>query len=384
MHIPAVISLSTRTEIREILEVNVAKVVGPIFIANILNWMFMGTLIMQLYTYYVKFPSDRLGVRILVYTVFTLDAAQTIMTTHHGWWSIVTTWSNPLLFDYVIWSASMIPFMCGLIAGIVQVFYAWRIWMLSPNKFMQAIAVIIVTMLKNPSQQHLLHLHPEVSTWLAASLADDILITACMTYILAKAKSQSFSTRSETMLTALIGRVIQTGAATALCAIVDLALFVLYPTVNYYFVPGYILGKFYTNSLMMTLNLRRPREVIDDSVSAPIHSFAFYPRRSQAVNNFQSVRMDSGSSQDTGGSQSGVHAGHTILRHSEVVVSKAREARIFLFDVSVFQELNFTAERPGWSRDFGRFREDDVEPVVNAASDLGDLPWAVISASPCK
>ncbi|KAJ7210915.1 hypothetical protein GGX14DRAFT_363078, partial [Mycena pura] len=90
----------------------------------ILNWMFMGTLVMQLYTYYQNYPSDQIAVRILVYTLFILDFAQTIMLTHHGWWWIVTSWGTPQVFSVLVWSAAMIPFMGGLIAGIVQIFYA--------------------------------------------------------------------------------------------------------------------------------------------------------------------------------------------------------------------------------------------------------------------
>ncbi|KAJ7210024.1 hypothetical protein GGX14DRAFT_451282 [Mycena pura] len=274
----------------QVLESEIAAAVGPIFIANILNWMFMGTLVMQLYTYYQNYPSDRIAVRILVYTLFILDFAQTIMLTHHGWWCIVTSWGTSQVFSVLVWSAAMIPFMCGLIAGIVQVFYAFRIWRLAPNKFIRSVAILIVVLaltqsmtamvtgivlLHPPDVNNLIRLHPEFSTWLGTSLADDILITACMTYILAKAKKDTSWSASETLLASLINRVITTGAATAVCAAVDLGMFLGYPTTNYHVVPAYILGKFYTNSLMLTLNLRRPHVAKDNSDSLPMDSVKF-------------------------------------------------------------------------------------------------------------
>ncbi|KAJ7248992.1 hypothetical protein C8J57DRAFT_1522053 [Mycena rebaudengoi] len=288
-------ALAARTD--EILALDVSTVqvlcysVGPIFIANVINWLFMGTLVMQLYTYYQNFPNDRLAIRVLVYSLFALDVAQTAMATHHGWWFIVTIWGNPHVFDFIIWSAAMIPFMCGLVAGIVQIFYAWRIWTLTPNKFLRGVAIFIVlvallqgltamitgiVILQNPVQTNLIRLHHQFETWLVASLVDDVMITACMFYILSQAKSRSAWSSSETMLTNLINRVVQSGAATVLCAAIDLGFFIGQPTTNTHFVPAYMLGKLYTNSLMLTLNLRRPNGA-NNSDSLPMNSVKSQP-----------------------------------------------------------------------------------------------------------
>ncbi|KAF9561010.1 hypothetical protein CPC08DRAFT_457920 [Agrocybe pediades] len=59
------------------------------------------------------------------------------------------------------------------------------------------------------------------------------------------------------MVNKLISNSIQTGLITAACAGVDLALFVSFTSRNYHYVPAYILGKLYTNSLLATLNSRR-------------------------------------------------------------------------------------------------------------------------------
>jgi hypothetical protein len=54
---------------------------------------------------------------------------------------------------------------------------------------------------------------------------------------LAKAKKKTSWSGSETLLTSLINRVITTGAVTAVCAAVDLGMFLGYPTTNYHVVP---------------------------------------------------------------------------------------------------------------------------------------------------
>ncbi|KAJ7683504.1 hypothetical protein B0H14DRAFT_3535127 [Mycena olivaceomarginata] len=237
--------------VSEVLVVDVEEVVGPVFIGNILNWMFMGTLVMQLYTYYQNFPSDRIFVRILVYGLFVVDVAQTVLLTFHGWFFTVSVWGNPAIFDTIPWSGPMIPVLCGLDSR--------RIWILTTNRFLRSVAISIVlvaltqslagmisglSLLKNSSPENQIRWYPGVwEIWFAGSLVADVLITACMTYILARAKSRTFCAPSETMLTTLINRVVQSGAVTSVCAAVDLALFAGNVETNFHFVPSYILGK---------------------------------------------------------------------------------------------------------------------------------------------
>ncbi|KAK6978084.1 hypothetical protein R3P38DRAFT_3236178 [Favolaschia claudopus] len=276
MYVPSVLvsGSSHALAAREVLVSNIADIVGPMFIGNILNWMLFGTLIMQLYTYYQNFPSDPRGLRFLVYLVFFMDAVQTVLLTHHGWWFTITIWGVPDRFEEIPWSGPTIPFMAGLVSATVQMFYAWRIWILSKNKLLHGASVVIVLAAltqgisamvaamicaSDPIQETLIRMHPEFSTWLAGSLANDIVITGCMLYILTQAKSQTTWGPSETLLTKLINRMISSGSATVVVAAVDLALFVKYPANNYHYVPAYILGKIYSNAFFLNLNLRRPQ-----------------------------------------------------------------------------------------------------------------------------
>ncbi|KAJ7114300.1 hypothetical protein C8R44DRAFT_881161 [Mycena epipterygia] len=239
------------------------------------------------YTYYQNFPSDRILIRILVYGLFLVDVAQTVILTFHGWFFTVSAWGNPATFDTIPWSGPMIPVLCGLVAATVQIFYAWRIWILTTNRFLRSVAILIVLvaltqslagmisglpLLKNSSPENQMRWYPGVWIWFAGSLVADVLVTACMTYILARAKSRTFWATSETMLTTLINRVVQSGAVTSVCAAVDLALFAGIVDTNFHFVPSYILGKLYTNSLMLTLNLRRPTYQIPDVDLMPMSS----------------------------------------------------------------------------------------------------------------
>ncbi|KAJ7745759.1 hypothetical protein B0H16DRAFT_1558164 [Mycena metata] len=262
------------TSADDVLVFDIGTIVGPVFIANLINWLLMGTLVMQIYTYYQLFPKkDVMMLRVLVNFLFLLDVAQTAILTHHGWFTVVTSWSVAANLDIIPWSASMIPIFCGLVSLLVQLFYSWRIWILSPNQVLRGAAILISLIafvqaggaistgflsMHPPTVENLRRIHPEITLWLAGSLGVDILVTLCMSYILTRGRRRSGWTPTETLLTKLIHRIIQTGAASAIVAAIDIVMYIGFPSRNYHFVPAYILGKVYSNSLMLTLNLRRP------------------------------------------------------------------------------------------------------------------------------
>ncbi|KAJ7793954.1 hypothetical protein B0H14DRAFT_2924639 [Mycena olivaceomarginata] len=297
MYVPALIAPHAP---RDVPVANIAEMFRQ-FIGNILNWMLFGTLIMQLCEFLASVPDkemtldrhvlpelsrDTRGLRSLVYLVFFIDTVQTMLLTHHGWWFTITIWGVPDRFEELVWSASAIPFMAGLSESEFSSYLSsaddspasaavqMRIWVLTTSKWMHGVSVMIVLVALTqglnamvaalicsqfPVQETLIRLHPQFSTWLAGSLANDVVITVCMIYILTRAKNQATWRPSETLLTKLINRVVQSGSATVVVAAIDLALFVRFPAKNYHYVPSYILGKVYSNAFFLNINLRRPQ-----------------------------------------------------------------------------------------------------------------------------
>ncbi|KAF9558402.1 hypothetical protein CPC08DRAFT_692169 [Agrocybe pediades] len=202
-----------------------------------------------------------------------IDIAQTVITTHVTWYYSVQNWADPtVFFRDSPWSAATIPLFAGLVSGIVQLFYSWRIWVLAPTKVMRGLAILIsliavsqgataivtsIVIQFDKTQQRLLELHPAFEYWLAGSFTVDILISAAMLYILYTAKSRTPWSRTDNLFNRLIINAIQTGSITVICAGVDLALFVAFTSNNYHYVPAYILAKLYSNSLLATLNGRK-------------------------------------------------------------------------------------------------------------------------------
>ncbi|EEB91755.1 hypothetical protein MPER_09838 [Moniliophthora perniciosa FA553] len=110
----------------DVLKPIATAVVGPIFIGNMLNWLLMGTLLVQVYHYYTTFHNDKRFLRTLVYGLFFIDFAQTLMCTQFAWHYAVDIWNEPLELNGIIpWTAGVIPIVGGFVSMCVQFFYAW-------------------------------------------------------------------------------------------------------------------------------------------------------------------------------------------------------------------------------------------------------------------
>ncbi|KAJ7656509.1 hypothetical protein DFH06DRAFT_1199773 [Mycena polygramma] len=257
-----------------IIAIDPSTVIGPMFFGNMINWMLMGVLAMQTYNYWRKFPDDRVVIKAFVFTVFSLDAAQTALGTHLAWWWSVKTWGNPASFQTAPWSSTTIVFFCVFISGPVQMFYAYRIWALRKSIFTRVLTILIVVLatmqcvagltasclvLKNLTQENLLRLHPVFVCWLAGSLTTDILIAGTMTWLLYISKPETNINGTIDVINRLIINTVQTGAITVVAATIQMALFIRFIDANYYFSAGYILGKLYSNSFIATLNARKSR-----------------------------------------------------------------------------------------------------------------------------
>lgn len=121
------------------------------------------------------------------------------------------------------------------------------------------------------TQENLLKLHPAFTFWLVGAFVTDILITATVMWILQTAKSQTQVAQTHNLLNRLILNAVQTGCATVIAAALNLALFVKFTDTNYYLAFNFVLGKLYTNSFMMNLNMRLPRKDPRHSESINMH-----------------------------------------------------------------------------------------------------------------
>lgn len=263
---------------------NLILLTGPIFMGTLFGWCFLGILITQVYVYFVCYPDDSRGLKCLVAGLFVLELVQTTLMTHYGWVMLIGNWGSNTENMGLPWSAATFSPMIGLISMIVQMFFAWRIWVLrvatNYPRVAQTVSILIVAiaMLQGCAGIYggisfgvvrtfdkMASLTWIVELWLGGSFACDVLIAASMIAIFAEAGRGSPWGHTSTMVNKLVIHAIETGAVTALTALLDLLLFELFKNTSIHQAVASVLGKLYTNALLASLNGRKRRQ---DSIHA--------------------------------------------------------------------------------------------------------------------
>ncbi|KAK0454285.1 hypothetical protein EV421DRAFT_408663 [Armillaria borealis] len=241
---------------------------GPLIIGYLLHWGLFGTLSVQLYLYYLAFPKDKKFTKCLVYGIYIVEFVQTMLVTYNAFATFGYGFGDIDALTAIYSGWLTVPIMSGIVACVGQVFYAYRIFILSRSRTVptlitcvsltSAVAAIItgiytfeagdVTKLDNRKTA------TASGIWCGASALCDIIIAICMTYYLMRSNPSFRQTRM--LVTKLIRLSIETGSVTALVALVTGILFLAFPHKTFYGAPVLIVPKLYANTVLVVLNSR--------------------------------------------------------------------------------------------------------------------------------
>ncbi|KIK57220.1 hypothetical protein GYMLUDRAFT_173227 [Collybiopsis luxurians FD-317 M1] len=257
---------------------------GPMFIGYSFNLILYGIMITQVYLYFNTFKKDRLWMKILVIILFIADTMNTLFDALYLYDSLIihfVDYSNIQSFSVFHRSQS---FYSALIAGAVQLFFSWRVKVLTTNWWLVAIVGLaaitglvggLITAYEvgvTPRFVDFRSFKWSVIMWLAGECFGDITITSVLPAHQRKHKT-GFQASDE-LVDRIIRLTVQTGFVTALCATLDLVFFLIDPT-GTHLIFNFPLAKLYTNSVMSSLNSRgawnysTPRSKFGDSNSMP-------------------------------------------------------------------------------------------------------------------
>ncbi|KAH9933214.1 uncharacterized protein BXZ73DRAFT_77372 [Epithele typhae] len=173
--------------------------------------------------------------------------------------------------------------LTAIIGSLVQLFFAWRVKVLTNNTL--AVVVIVACSITQLRTSIATRMMPEfvefrrfkiiVFFWLIASAVADCLITFVLVGYLRRHKTGFGPT--DDFVNKTIRLTAQTGLITAVWAIVDLVVFLASPT-GVHLIFNLSLSKLYTNSLMSSLNSRSGWKYGSNS-SGPITGSNFSNRR---------------------------------------------------------------------------------------------------------
>ncbi|KAI0742288.1 hypothetical protein C8Q80DRAFT_898664 [Daedaleopsis nitida] len=309
-----------------------ALIAGPPLLGYFFAWGLQGVLSLQTYFYYLYFPKDRLGLKTLVYSMLVVEWVHTGLVTSTAFEVYGNRFGDldSLTAVHNLWFSSAI--MSSVIAGIVQCYYARRLWLLSRSKplvvLILALALVQTALgLAGGITLHVLNFNASelaIDKVLAAAgyivaTVDDVIIAIAMAYFLLRSKSGI--KKSDAMLNRLARLMIETGALTSVVSLLT-SVMMLHGAVSrraiawhvsqltcplsefpkntlLFYCPALVLPKLYSNTLLMSLNNRaflRVGDTVDTDTSTSdtrvLQSVAFAPNNTTETYNLSPMTSD--------------------------------------------------------------------------------------------
>ncbi|RDB17869.1 hypothetical protein Hypma_000714 [Hypsizygus marmoreus] len=235
-------------------------------IGTVLNVVLYGITIVQVYLYHNSSKRDSPWIQGFIYFLFFGDTVQTVFTVVYMYKSLITHFGDTVYLETGTWVFATDPALTGILAGLVQGFFAWRVRVLTgslmlvfiillcaASSFLMGIATAIAIGIV-PRFVEFQKFKIVVIIWLVSASFADLLITSSLVIHLKKHRTGFSGT--DTHVDRIIRLTVQTGLVTAIWALVDLTVYLLDPT-GMHLIFNFPLSKLYTNSLMSSLNARR-------------------------------------------------------------------------------------------------------------------------------
>ncbi|KAK0223764.1 hypothetical protein IW262DRAFT_1492718 [Armillaria fumosa] len=248
---------------------SIAELSGPLIVGFLLNWGLFGTLSVQLYLYYLAFPNDRRFIKYLVYGIYVIEFAQTMLVAHDMFAMFGYGFGDVDALTRSNFNWPTVPIMSAVVAGVGQVFYAYRIHIVSNSRTIPIFVICIsltsfvaaiITGVYSFQASDLARMNSQrmyitAGIWCGlASALCDILIAICMTYYLMRRTTSLRRTRI--LVTKIIRLTIETGSVTAVVALLTFILFITFPLRMFHTAPALLMPKLYANAVYVVLNSR--------------------------------------------------------------------------------------------------------------------------------
>ncbi|KAI0717411.1 hypothetical protein C8T65DRAFT_737992 [Cerioporus squamosus] len=274
---------------------------GAAFLGTVATSCLYGITLVQTYIYYKRNSSDPTYLKLLVFFLWVLDSLHLALITHSLYFYAVTNFSNLLELMIPTWSILSQIVVTGVSDGTVRGIFCQRVWKLSNKNWLLCLAIVVSSLVvfsgsiafavkgyvgslqsifRDPwsdmnstrfsiaSFADLSQISDILYVSLGAGVVADVLIAASMCVLLAKRRT-GFA-RTDSMVRVLMMYSINTGALTSLCAMLCLVTYANMPN-DFVFIAFYfVLPKLFLNSLLATLNARRPLRESNSAAMVPI------------------------------------------------------------------------------------------------------------------
>ncbi|KAE9388655.1 hypothetical protein BT96DRAFT_1025359 [Gymnopus androsaceus JB14] len=253
--------------------------VGGVVVGNYFSYLTMGIVLSATWTYFSKFPADRWWFKTLVVLCVSMCICDTIAT---GFWSYdlaVANYANPAVLAFSHWSVPAEGFFLATCGLVVQLFYAWRLWIMSmKNNWILPLVIGFLSILSYCVGCWMIHssiihklisdfilLLPVAYIWFGSSVAADVVITGSMVYYLdfrfrmnpefPSGVSPNWAFHRN--LRKLMVRTVECNLLSLFVQAITIGLFNHSTIGLYYLITDMTLAKVYTFSLLVSCTFRR-------------------------------------------------------------------------------------------------------------------------------
>ncbi|ESK87442.1 hypothetical protein Moror_11617 [Moniliophthora roreri MCA 2997] len=279
---------------------------GLLFNVAIITAALYGAGMLQGWIYFRKYNrGDHWSVRLLIAFILVCDTIQEAMICEAVYKYAVTMHDDPLAMTRMVKTILIELFFAGAIGFAVQMFYCYRIYRLSENNIYLAGVVCILSLtslaliygytivtLNYPSLADLIRQQNWATALNVMSAVTDIVITLAMIWCL-HGKKTGFR-KSTDMINRLIIFTFNTGILTSVMSVADVIALNTMPNTFIYMGFFLIRDRFYTNSILVTLNSRDYiRGAVSQSGGSEQHesiSLGKFTHGSGASRSYQSTR----------------------------------------------------------------------------------------------
>jgi len=252
---------------------------GPMLIGVVLNMMLYGTMFVQMLTYYQRYTNDFPWIRYFMLYLFIVETVNVVVE--------VGIIYDPLIIQYgkeaaIAISPKLLPgdaILIAIVSAPIQLFTAWRISVITGSFILPGIISLLSlgSFAAGVLVSYMVHINPEfrafqnftteVIVWLVLSAGCDILIAVGMTHALYTRKTGLSDVDGK--INRIIRLTVETGALTAITALADVMLFLVFPRTSMNFVADFPLSNLYTCSILAMLNSRERRKSADAENAHP-------------------------------------------------------------------------------------------------------------------
>ncbi|EJT98553.1 hypothetical protein DACRYDRAFT_24557 [Dacryopinax primogenitus] len=252
-------------------QVDLTDSLGAVLIGTMIAQTLTGVSVYQTWFYYKNFSKDSWQMQTLVYGAAFLNFLHSALLPKCVYFWFVTHWGNLVGLDFVDWSYNINLLLNGILATVVQLFFAWRVYTLGSRTIkwvgMLVAGVIIlisvfqlawaiastIMAFRLVRQSSFGSFTYGVWCWQAGAAAADVVITIALVYLLRTNKT-AFK-RTQSVIDKLVVITIETNMLTAILAFI---VAVQFGTIRNGWPNGvnFVCVRLYHISLMVNVNSR--------------------------------------------------------------------------------------------------------------------------------